>query len=197
MRVAIVGAGIAGLTVAHQLLKKNHQVTVFERDEPGGLAGGVPFPGIDGVYLDKYYHHIFRDDGEIIRLIQEYGLESDLTWLASRSGIFAQGRSWPFGTPRDLLACSPVGSLWQRLLMGWNLLYFQRKSDWRQLDGTRCHEFFERRGNAAGYKNLWEPLLKMKFADAFPKLNFLIIPRSALNLTCDFAAHEDSLSPTG
>ena len=167
MRVGIVGAGITGLTTAHELLKKGHQVTIFERNEPGGLAGGIPFPGIEGVFLDRYYHHIFKSDGHIARLIEEHGLGSALMWLESRSGVFAEGRPWPLGTPLDLLTCAPVGNLWQRLLMGWNLLYFRRKSDWQDLDGVRCREFFERRCNASGYKNLWEPLLEKKFAGAF------------------------------
>ena len=36
-RIAIIGAGISGLTVA-QLLKKRHEVVVFEKEAtPGGL----------------------------------------------------------------------------------------------------------------------------------------------------------------
>lgn len=42
--VAIVGAGVAGLTVAHDLVQLGYKVTVFEAyDEPGGmLTAGVP-----------------------------------------------------------------------------------------------------------------------------------------------------------
>jgi len=43
-RVAIVGAGVSGLTVAHDLVKIGYKVTVFESySEPGGmLTAGVP-----------------------------------------------------------------------------------------------------------------------------------------------------------
>jgi formate dehydrogenase beta subunit len=43
-RVAVVGAGVSGLTVAHDLVKIGYQVTVFESySEPGGmLTAGVP-----------------------------------------------------------------------------------------------------------------------------------------------------------
>jgi NADPH-dependent glutamate synthase beta subunit-like oxidoreductase/ferredoxin len=43
-RVAVVGAGVSGLTVAHDLVQVGYKVTVFEaNDEPGGmLTVGVP-----------------------------------------------------------------------------------------------------------------------------------------------------------
>ncbi len=43
-RIAVVGAGVAGLTVAHDLIQLGYKVTVFEAyDEPGGmLTAGVP-----------------------------------------------------------------------------------------------------------------------------------------------------------
>lgn len=49
-KVAVIGAGPAGLAVADQLNKRGHSVTVFERDEyPGGLL----MFGIPNMKLDK------------------------------------------------------------------------------------------------------------------------------------------------
>ena len=39
MKIAIVGAGIAGLTAAHDLIKKGHQVTIFEAANHVGGSG--------------------------------------------------------------------------------------------------------------------------------------------------------------
>ena len=37
-RVAVIGAGVSGLTVAHDLVRVGYKVTVFEADaEPGGM----------------------------------------------------------------------------------------------------------------------------------------------------------------
>jgi NADPH-dependent glutamate synthase beta subunit-like oxidoreductase len=43
-KIAVIGAGVAGLTVAHDLIQLGYQVTVFEAySEPGGmLTAGVP-----------------------------------------------------------------------------------------------------------------------------------------------------------
>ena len=40
-RIAIIGAGISGLTVA-QLLKKRHEVVVFEKEATSGGAYSLP-----------------------------------------------------------------------------------------------------------------------------------------------------------
>ena len=41
MKIAVIGAGIGGLTAAFSLRKKGHEVTVFEQEsKPGGLAAG-------------------------------------------------------------------------------------------------------------------------------------------------------------
>ncbi len=183
MKIGIVGGGITGITIAQLLIKKGHDVTVFESEQEGGLAGGIAFPNTENVYLDKYYHHIFASDNAIIQLIKEYGLWSDLLWLESKTGIYADGRHWKFRTPFDLLRFSPLGSLWQQFLMGINLYYFRTTENWEKLDSVTCRDFFEQRKNLEGYHNLWEPLLKAKFADEFNNIpaSFLwgrIHPRS-------------------
>ncbi len=167
MRIAVVGAGVTGLTVAGELVRQGHHVELFEKGQLGGLAGGFPYHGSESVYLDKFYHHIFTSDHDVIEKVRRYGLGDDLTWYPCQSGLIADEKLWRFGTPLDLLRFKPMGSLWQRLLMGWNLRYFTRTSDWRSLDGIRCREFFAGRGNLAAYRNFWEPLLKQKFGEAY------------------------------
>ena len=46
MNIAIIGAGIAGLTSAYELTKSGHQVVVYEAaDKTGGLASSRGWPG--------------------------------------------------------------------------------------------------------------------------------------------------------
>jgi protoporphyrinogen oxidase len=170
MRVAVVGGGISGLTIARQLVRRGVRAVVFEKGRPGGLAGGFLYRGSPGVYLDKFYHHIFTSDRRVVELIDEHRLGDDLAWFPSKSGLIAGGRTWRFESPLDLIRFAPLGPLGQRLRMGWNLRHLTRTDDWRPLDGITCREFFARRGNLTGYENLWEPLLRQKFADAHGRI---------------------------
>ena len=51
-QVAVVGSGPAGLTVADQLNRRGHSVTVFERDD---RVGGLLMYGIPNMKLEKQY----------------------------------------------------------------------------------------------------------------------------------------------
>ena len=62
MRTAIIGAGITGLTAGYRLSKKNHQVTLFEKEKfSGGLAAGFKKKNWDW-YLELFFHHLFTSD---------------------------------------------------------------------------------------------------------------------------------------
>ena len=79
MKIGIIGGGIAGLTAGYRLSKEGVNVILFEKDKVlGGLAGVIK---IDDFLIEKYYHHIFTTDFEIIRLIEDLGLQEKLTWL--------------------------------------------------------------------------------------------------------------------
>ena len=166
MKVAVVGAGITGLTVAHELLKKGHQAVLFDRSHPGGLIAGFACPGAEETFLDRFYHHVFTDDTAVLSLIGELGLADDLVWAESSSAVYAKGRAWPLSGAMDLVRFRPLGSVAHRLLMGMIYLELKRRRDWSRLDGVSCREFFRRRLNATGYSNFWRPMLRQKFGSA-------------------------------
>jgi protoporphyrinogen oxidase len=171
LRIGIVGAGITGLYLGWKLSQQGHRVTLYEATEMvGGLAAGFEFRGLPGCYLDKFYHHVFKNDNEIIELIETLGFGSDLRWYQSKSGFFMDGM-WDFGTPLDLMKFSPLGSLRQRMMMGFNLLRLKRVSSHEKLNDVTCKTFFRERFNEEGYEKLWAPLLRQKFgmyADEVP-----------------------------
>ena len=106
-KILVVGGGIGGMTVAYRLLQKGYQVTVVEKDRDlGGLLGGFSMYSTN---LEKAYHHIFKTDKYIIDLIKELGLEKKLKWYESKTGLYYEGKMYPFAGALDLLRFKPLG----------------------------------------------------------------------------------------
>ena len=61
MKIAIVGAGVSGLTAAY-VLSDHHDVTLYEREETlGGHAHTVDAPGGDAHYAVDTGFLVFND----------------------------------------------------------------------------------------------------------------------------------------
>jgi protoporphyrinogen oxidase len=163
--VAIIGGGVSGLTVGYRLIARGIRVTVLDQlVRPGGLAIGFPaFPGSE-VYIDKFYHHLFREDSALIGLIQEVGLGDRLVWRPTRIGFAADGRIYPLSRPWDLLRFRPIPKVSQRLRLGLALWDLRQRLDWSTLDGITTQQWLERRGARMAYERVWAPLLRAKFA---------------------------------
>src|SRR3954470_25029181 len=124
MRIAVLGAGVAGLTAAHRLALAGHEVDVYERwPGLGGQAATLDIGG--GHRLERYYHHLFTSDRHIAALYEELGMPDELEWRDSTTAFFIEGRQWPFTTPLDLLRFRPLSPL-GRVRMGAAVLAVQR-----------------------------------------------------------------------
>ena len=127
MKVGIIGGGVLGLTVAYELAKEGHKVSIFERAPfVGGQASTFE---VGGGNLERAYHHLFVSDHDIQSLAQELGIQDRFMWVQSKVGIYANGRIWDFVTPKDLLKFKPL-SLLNRVRLGLATLYIKRYKDW-------------------------------------------------------------------
>ncbi len=160
MRVAIVGGGITGMSAAYELRKRGVPCAIFERDETlGGLAGSFR---VNGVYLEKFYHHIFTSDTAIAELIAELGLGEDLEWKPTVTSYYAN-RIYRMATPLDLLRFTPI-SFADRIRLG--LLAVRARlpvRDWKTLEAITAKEWLIRMAGEGVYNGVWEPLLRGKF----------------------------------
>ncbi len=162
MRIGVVGGGVAGLTAAYELGKRGHQVVLFER-EPY-LGGQASTFEIEGTRLERYYHHIFTGDEDMMALMGELELTDRMLWLASKVGFYYQGQIYDFVTPLDLLRFEPL-SLTQRVRSGLVTLYLQRFGDWRTLEEYTAQEWIRRYAGRQAYEVIFGPLLRAKFGE--------------------------------
>jgi len=162
LKIGIIGGGIAGLTAAYRLSKSGHNVVVFEKDAClGGQAGTFD---ICGQPLEKYYHHIFTSDSDIICLIDELGLGAKLKWLASNVGLYYQGKTYKWVGAFDLLRF-PGLSLVNRFRLGLTTLQLQRHKNWHDLENLTAQEWIIQHVGRKNYEVIWEPLLRGKFGE--------------------------------
>ena len=58
--------------------------------------------------IERYYHHIFRSDSELLALIKELGLEKQMLWLEAKNAYFVDGKNYPMNTALEILHFSPL-----------------------------------------------------------------------------------------
>ena len=168
MRVGIIGAGLTGLTAAYALVRRGHQVTLWEQEiEVGGQAASFD---LAGNRLEKFYHHIFMGDKALLGLLAEVGLASSLQWLPSHVGYYYGGKIHNFTTPIDLIRFSPLGLI-DRLRLGVASLYLQRYTRWQNFEGITAQEWLLKNVGRRSYEVIWGPLLRGKFGDSASQIS--------------------------
>jgi len=104
-RVAVVGSGPAGLTCAHELRKRGHDVTVFEAR---GIAGGLNTLGIAAYKISTEFAltevELVQQLGIDLRLNEPVGAERVRQLLEEFDAVFlgiGLGRTAPLGIPGE------------------------------------------------------------------------------------------------
>ena len=158
--VAVIGGGITGLTAAFRLAQRGYQVTLWERGELlGGQANAFP---VAGTAIERFYHHLFQSDREIIALAAEIGIGDRLLWLPSNVGYFADGRIWPLNGALDLLRLGFL-PMQDRLRVGLVTAYLQRFRDWKRFETVTAATWLRRALGSRAYDRTFGAQLRAKF----------------------------------
>ena len=168
MKVSIIGGGVTGLVTAYKLSKKGYKVTVFESSY--FLGGQASVINLDGSKIERGYHHLFKNDIDIIKLIDELNLTNSLKWYKSSVGMYSDKKLFPFSTPKDLLNYKPI-SLLNRFKLGLISLYLKRQTKWKKYENITAQNWIKKYAGNEIYYKVWGPLLKSKFGFFYKKVN--------------------------
>mgnify|MGYP000620833648 CR=1 FL=1 len=162
-RIAVLGAGISGLTCALRLAEKGHMVTLIEgSDQLGGLG---TFFDYEGRTFEKFYHCLLPSDGPLLALLDSLGLLDDVYWKPS-SFAYADGTDiFALNTPVDLLKFKPL-SLMDRIRVGITGIY-GRIASAKGLDDITTAQWLSHWSGRSAFIKFWQPMLEAKFGDRY------------------------------
>ena len=160
MKYGIIGGGILGLAVAYELTRGGQQVVVFEgRDRPGGL---LQFFNVDGAWIDRYYHCILAADTDLLDLVDELGLQSDVRFAPTRQGVYRDGRLHSMSSGKDFLLFPPLNPI-ERVRLAYTIAHALLVDRFENVEQIGVEDWLVGLGGRGVFEKLWKPLLKAKF----------------------------------
>lgn len=159
MKYVVLGAGPMGLMAAMELLKRGHEVDIYERDDRiGGMSASFDF---DGLEIERYYHFICKTDYALFDLLKELGLSDKLRWTDTKMGFYYNGKLYKWGTPFALLSFDGIGLI-SKIRYGLHAMYAKGIKDWRPFDRIRATTWIRRWVGERAYNVLWKSLFDLK-----------------------------------
>ncbi|MFV9507423.1 MAG: NAD(P)/FAD-dependent oxidoreductase [Oscillochloridaceae bacterium umkhey_bin13] len=170
-RVAVIGAGVAGMTAAYELVRAGQQVTIFEAASlVGGLASGFRDERWEWP-LERFYHHIFETDKAIIALARTIGFGDRLFFQSQVTAQWWQGRGYDLNGPLQVLRFPALPPL-DRVRFGAVAFYLKYVTrNWQRLERTTAAKWTSRWAGQRVYQTLWRPLLEGKFGSHADEVN--------------------------
>jgi protoporphyrinogen oxidase len=159
-RVGIVGGGVLGTVLALRLQQAGAQVTLLERGATlGGLAGAFDF---DGHRIDRFYHVIVPSDERMLGLVDELGLQDELSFSPVGVGFFIDGKMHPFNGLGDFARFPPLSPL-GRVRLAWFVAQCQLRKGYGALENMPLERWLRRHCGSKVVDRIWRPLLDSRF----------------------------------
>jgi len=166
MKIAILGAGLTGLTAAYSFSKKGHRVTIFEKEKIlGGLASGFKQKNWRW-FLERTYHHLFASDCDILDFAKEIGFNKIFFKTPITASLYQKFQSdysiYPLDTPIDLLRF-PLLSFSDKIRAGATLAFLKLSPFLPFFEKETSVAFLKKTLGEKGYSILFGELFRKKF----------------------------------
>ncbi|MBX7171539.1 MAG: NAD(P)/FAD-dependent oxidoreductase [Pyrinomonadaceae bacterium] len=171
-KIAIIGSGFLGLTLALRLSEQGNQVTVFETaNEIGGLASVWQ---IGDITWDKHYHVTLLSDSHTRKIVGELGLENEFEWVETKTGFYTDGKLVSMSNTLEFLKFPPL-DLISKFRLGGTIFYAARVKDWKALEKISVEDWLTKLSGKKTFEKMWKPLLKAKLGEAYKETSAAFI----------------------
>ncbi len=171
MKIAIIGAGYGGMAAAYDLRKAGNDVTIFESaNYVGGLASGFKEPHWKWS-VEKFYHHWFQSDSEMLGLIRELGFEDKVIFPRPLTVMLYKSKWYPFDSIINALRFPGLGFGLNKIRFGFVGLFLRLTNNWKALEKFTADEWMMQWAGKQVYEQMWKPLLIGKFGPYYKDVN--------------------------
>jgi len=171
-KIAIVGSGFLGLTLALRLAETGAKVTVLETaPEIGGLASAWQ---IGDVVWDKHYHVTLLSDSFTKKIVEEIGLKDEFEWVETKTGFYTDGKLVSMSNSLEFLRFPPL-DLVSKFRLGATIFYASRVKDWKALEKISVEDWLTKLSGKKTFEKMWKPLLKAKLGLAYKETSAAFI----------------------
>jgi protoporphyrinogen oxidase len=170
LNIGILGAGAAGMAAAWDLARAGHGVDIFEAEkEVGGLAAGFRDDKWEWT-LEKFYHHWFESDKDLLKLADEMGVRDKILFPRPKTSYWVDGKI--LRSEMNLSALTLPISFIAKMRLGATGAYLKfLPQDWHKLEQVTADEWMRRTMGEEAYNRFFRPLLIGKFADRYKDVN--------------------------
>jgi len=171
MKIAIIGAGYAGLSAAYDLSRSGYSAKIFEASpQPGGLASGFKEDHWDWS-VEKFYHHWFASDNHMLGLIDELNLSHKVIFPRPFTVLSHNDKWYPFDSILQALLFPGLGWGLNKVRFGLVGLFLRLTENWQSLEKVTADSWLCKYAGRDVYKRMWEPLLVGKFGPYYKEVN--------------------------
>lgn len=161
MTTIIIGSGITGLSAGYHI---DDGVIIIERDYAlGGLCSSYYVEGEHGYHIEKFYHHLFEQDCELISLCKK--LDIEIEWRIGIVGYSFNNKIYPLNTPLEILKY-PYLNLFEKLKLAQFTLKC-KKEDPKKHAGEAATDYIIKNVGVPTYEKFFLPLLRGKFGEDY------------------------------
>ncbi|TWU57718.1 NAD(P)/FAD-dependent oxidoreductase [Rubripirellula reticaptiva] len=168
----VVGGGVMGLKIARDLIARGQDVTIAEAAPVmGGLTSAWQ---LGDIVWDRFYHVTLLSDSKLRDVLSEIGLESEIDWVETKTGFYADGKLLSMSNTAEFLKFPPL-SMFERLRLGGTIFYASKIKSWRRLEKLSVEKWLRRWSGNGAFEKVWLPLLKAKLGDAYKQTSAAFI----------------------